>query len=169
MCKENFFDFIESIFEEGNFTRRALLGFVAEHAPVVSKWRRHWESLWELTDPRQLRWKRSPETASECFERWLDETGIGRRDFLCIEESRPNGQVRFYVIGSDDNDPTEDDSLRKWHEISKGWAYPQEVGDKIKGLIGNKVMREGCTLHVAFEGYRRRYTHRDFIPWKPKD
>jgi hypothetical protein len=168
MCEENFSDFIESIFENRNFDWRALLGFVPERGPVVSKERRYWESLWELSDPEQVNWKRSPETAWECFERWLEDSGISGIDYLCIEERRASGHVRFHLMIDDRYmDPTS--ALPIWNRISGGWAYPQACGDKLKGLIGNKVMREGCTLYVNRDGERRRYTSEDFRPWRPKD
>lgn len=168
MCEEKFIDFIESIFEGLNFDWRALLGFIPARCPKVSEWRRHWESIWKLTDPEQINWKKSPETAWECLEGWLEETGVSGMDYLCIEEPRANGDVRYHVI-VDDRGWVQTDALDVWKRISGGWAFPQPCGDKLKGLIGNKVMREGCTLFVKRRGERRQYTSEDFHPWKPKD
>ena len=168
MDEVNFFDFIESIFEGLNFEWKALLGFVPARGPVVSKSRRYWESLWEVTDPEQRYWKKSPTTALECFERWLEVTGIRDIDYLCIEERRANGEVRFHLM-IDDRYMDQTGALGAWKPISGGWAFPQTCSDKLKGMIGNKVMREGCTLYVNRDGKRREYTSEDFRPWRPKD
>jgi hypothetical protein len=167
MGEENFFDLIESIFEGHDFGWRALLAYIPARALSVSKSTREWEEILAFTDPDQINWKRSPGTAWECLDRWLEETGIGNEDYLCIEELRPGGEVRFHVIVANWS-AVENVSLLEWRNISGGWAYPQPCGEGIKGLIGNKVMREHCALEVSCNGHRKQYTSADFRPWRPK-
>src|ERR1700676_4340821 len=107
--------------------------YVPENHHRIGEERRLWEEIWALTDPYHVHREKTPENATECFERWLCETRIGldakgrrREDYICLEEVRPKGEVRYHVL-VDDWAAKGDDSLRLWKEITGGWAFSREI------------------------------------------
>jgi hypothetical protein len=173
--EERFSGFIKEVLESCNFNWYVKLGFVPERHPSVSEWRRHWESIWAVSDPDRQNWTKTPDTAWDCFHQWLDEIQIGPgfqgpgvRNYLWLEERRSPGQVIFHVLIADWNGFSDAWELR-WKEISHGWAKTRELDERTGGLLGYLVMRAGCALELNCGGFSGRYTAGDFRPWTERN
>lgn len=168
--QENFFDFIEEVLDSADFNGYMVLDYYPERIKPVDPETKHWEEIWAETDPSQKHWKKALTSADECFAEWLwavegsPPVGAGVRDYLCLRERRPGGSIRFHVLIAN----WEGDEYTwayRWEEISRGWAFSREIGERIGGLLGYLVMRAGCSLEVECRGFPRRlYRAADFRP-----
>jgi hypothetical protein len=172
---ESIFGFIEEVLSSCNFNWYVKLGFVPEKHPPISESTKLWESVWALSAPDgHGGWTKTPDTAWDCFEQWIDEIQIGRpagpgvRNYLWLEERRSPGQVIFHVLIADWNGFSDFWELR-WKEISHGWAKSRELDDRTGGLLGFLVMRVGCVLKLNCGGFSGRYTAEDFRPWTERN
>jgi hypothetical protein len=172
---ENILGFIAEVLSSCNFNWYVKLGFVPSRHRGVSESTNLWESVWEATDPgRRGGWTRTPVTAWDCLEQWLNEIQIGPgfygpgvRDYVWLEECQGEGRVVFHVLIANWSGFSDAWEVR-WKEISNGWAKTREVDDRTGGLLGYLVMRVGCVLEVNCGGVPGRYSARDFRPWNPK-
>lgn len=171
---ENISSFIKEVLESCNFNWYVKLGFVPERHPSVSESTKLWESIWTLTDPDgHGGWTKTPATALDCFDQWIDEIQIGRpcgpgvRNYLWLEECQSEGRVVFHVLVADWNGFSDAGELR-WKEISNGWAKTRELDERTGGLLAYLVMRVGCALELNCGGVPGRYSAQDFRQWNPK-
>lgn len=165
----NFFDVIDPLLELRAFDWLGMLGYIRENHGGTRETRKYWESQWKVTDPEGVNWKemRDSRTASECFEQWLEESGIGPNAYyLSVEEPRLNGEIRYHTLVADWEEYGKS-SLRLWKTITGGWAFKREIGRAVRGFFGHLVMRKGCTLKVNC-GFRASYTSENFRAWRPK-
>ena len=172
---ESISSFIKELLNSCNFNWYVKLGFVPERHPSVSESRKLWESVWAVSDPDgHAGWTKTPDTAWDCFEQWLDEIQIGRpggpgvRNYLWLEECQGDGKVTFHVLVADWNGFSDAWELR-WREISNGWAKTREMDDRTAGLLGFLVMKTGCILEVNCGGLPGRYSAQDFRPWTERN
>lgn len=172
MGDQNFFDFMKPILESANFNWFATLGYDPDKWSVDED-RAKWERVWELTDPAETSWRRTPEgprNGSECFRWWRESRGIGggERDCIWLEEPQAFGNIRFHILVADWIERN-DETIQDWKQFSRGWGYQRNLDDRIAGFLGHMVMRAGCVLGVDCLDHAGRYTSEDFIPWRPKD
>ena len=171
---ENISSFITEVLESCNFNWYVKLGYIPERHRPVSDTTKMWQSIWAFSDPDgQEGWTKTPDTASGCFQQWLDEIQIGPgfygpgvRNYLWLEECQSEGRVVFHVLVADWSGFSDAWELR-WKEISNGWAKTRELDDRTGGLIGYLVMRAGCVLELNCGGVEGRYFAQYFRQWNP--
>ena len=175
MHEENFSDFIKEVLGSCNFNWHVKLGFVRSRHPRVSEERKKWESVWAVSDPDGHEgWTKIPDTGWDCFQQWLDEIqsepprGAGVRNYLWLEECQRDGDVTYHVLVADWDDSWTYEWEQRWKEISHGWAKTRELDERIGGLLGYLVMREGCVLELNCPGFQGHYSAQDFRPWRAK-
>jgi hypothetical protein len=173
MHEENFVDFINEILVGGLFDWFVTLVFLSSRVRPPSASRKLWEEVWEGDPEGQGRWTKTPETPGDCLRQWLDEVqfqgpgGAHVTGYLVLEELRSEEEVRYHVLLANWNG-FEDAWMRRWKEISGGWAFERQLDDRIGRFIGHMVMRAGCSLTVKRGRLSRHYTQEDFRPWKVK-
>lgn len=166
--KLNFHGFIEKLFEDTRFGWYAILCFDSRRMRASSAAYIEVETAMDAFDPKRRIWDRLPKTASDCFKQWVRRSGIEAHDYVCVREDRKDGTVRFFVFVCQWW-RYDDSVLSLWRSFSGGWAMKKPLPENPKGMVGNKVMREGCTLIVHLGWKTQEYTSDDFVPWKPKD
>ena len=183
MDQERFSDFIKEVLNSFDFDWFVTLGHNPATARKVDEWRReppltaaeaYWEDIWAETDPDGRQWKKpkTSRTVEESLDKWLDwvcgpPDSEGRRslDYLWLEERRGRGEVRFHVLVARYGDGEHPQELFLWKDLSGGWAFTRQLDERIGGLIGYFVMREGCLLELNCGAFREQRSASDFIPW----
>lgn len=166
--KLSFHGFIERLFEDTKFGWHAILCFDSRRMRASGEAYLELETAMDEFDPKRRIWDRLPKTASDCFRQWVRKAGIEEPGYVCVREDRKDGTVLFFVFVS--HWWRYDDSvLSLWGSLSGSWAKKEPLPRNIRGMFGNKVMREGCTLIVHTGRKSQEYTSDDFVPWKPKD
>jgi hypothetical protein len=172
MEQERFSDFIKEVLNSFDFDWFVTLGHNPATARKVDESRSYWEGIWAETDPDGRHWKKTSWTVEESFDEWLDwacgpPDSRGRRslDYVWLGERRGRGEVRFHVLIARCGDGEYRGLLHHWQHLSGGWAFTRQLDERIGGLIGYLVMREGCLLELNCGAFREQRSASDFIPW----